>query len=290
MSDDQEREREYLRSGSYEAAPADATGRGEPLGWWGYRTEPRPLSIVELIERGSLDSRTAAFLWLAVEQRASVVVAALPPQAGKTTTLTALLDFLPPQVTPIYLRGWYERFDFPPGTRPERAYLLCNEISSHLPTYLWGRGVRQLFELMRAGYGMATTMHAAGAAGVIDLLAGFPLEVPRALLSEIDLVITLGAGAAPSGPLRRVVRIEVIGDDAGEPSPETIAERDGLLGAFGAPAGRLIGVLQRRFGLESARATAELARRELLLDRLRADRVLAAPAVRLALRRASLPD
>ena len=55
----------------------------EPFGWWGYRAEPaEPRSIVELIERGSLDARLAAFLWLAIERRASLAVTAAPPQAG----------------------------------------------------------------------------------------------------------------------------------------------------------------------------------------------------------------
>ncbi|HET9017148.1 MAG TPA: type II secretion system protein E [Thermomicrobiaceae bacterium] len=257
----------------------------EPFGWWGYRADrPVPLSVVELIARGSLDARLAGFLWLALERRASVVVAARPPEAGKTTTLTALLDFLPVSVRPIYLRGWYERFEFLDETTPEQAYLLCNEISSHLPTYLWGRGVRRLFAAMRDGYGMATTVHAGGAAEVVDLLAAYPLEVPPELIRGIDLVLTLGVGLGPGGPVRRVMRLERIGSGDGWPVPETIAARDVLLGALDAPAGRLTGVLVERFGLEPAAAIAELAGREHFLERLRDRGVRSVEAVRRELR------
>ncbi|HUZ03153.1 MAG TPA: type II secretion system protein E [Thermomicrobiaceae bacterium] len=256
----------------------------EPFGWWGYRADlPTPLSMVELISRGSLDARTAAFLWLALEQRASLVVAARPPGAGKTTTLTALLDFLPPEVKPIYLRGWYERFDFLEESAPEQSYLLCNEISSHLPTYLWGRGVRRLFEAVRDGYGMATTVHAGGAAEVISVLEAYPLEVPHELVCGIDLVLTLGVGLGPSGLVHRLMALELITPGLARPLLETIAARDVLLGPLEAPAGRLIGVLVERFGLAPEQAIAELAGRERYLERLRDRGVLAVDAVRRAI-------
>lgn len=258
----------------------------EPFGWWGYRAgPPAPLSIIELIERGSLDARLAAFLWLVIERRASLAVAATLPEAGKTTTLTALLDFLPPDVETIYLRGWYERFEFLETTAPASTYLLCNEISSHLPTYLWGRGVRRLFEAMRAGYGAATTIHANGAAEIIDLLTAFPLEVPIALLGALDLVLTLSVGLGPTGMTRRVVRLEIINERAGQPAPERIAWRDGLLGQLRSRTGRLIAILRDRFALEEAEAIAELARRERYLDGLRRNGVRSVPAVREAILR-----
>ncbi len=84
-------------------------------GWWGYHwAPPRPLSITQIIASGSLDAELAALLWLLVEGRVPVVVAAEPPLAGKTTTLTALMDFLPPGTRKLFLRGWVEDFDWLP--------------------------------------------------------------------------------------------------------------------------------------------------------------------------------
>jgi len=265
-----------------------ASDRGEPFGWWGHRASPtRPLSIVDLMRNGNLDARIAAFLWLAMEHRASIVVTSTLEDAGKTTLLTALLDFLPPAVETIYLRGWYERFDFVESKDPNVTYLLCNEISDNLPTYLWGPGVRRLFETAALGYSLATTTHVNDAAGVIDLLTSYPLEVPRRLLSQIDFVLTLGGGSRSSGYLRRLMRVEMIrnlGDGDGL-SVEAIAERDVLLGPLVTRPGQLIGVLTDRFGMTRQNATTQFARREQFLDQLNRDGIESAESVRDAIRR-----
>jgi hypothetical protein len=84
-------------------------------GWWGYHwAAPQPLSITRIIAAGSLDAELAALLWLLIEGRVPVVVAAEAPLAGKTTTLTALMDFLPPGVQKLFLRGWTEDFSWLP--------------------------------------------------------------------------------------------------------------------------------------------------------------------------------
>ena len=84
-------------------------------GWWGYHwAAPQPLSITRIIASGSLDAELAALLWLLIEGRVPVVVAAEAPLAGKTTTLTALMDFLPPGVRKLFLRGWTEDFSWLP--------------------------------------------------------------------------------------------------------------------------------------------------------------------------------
>lgn len=130
----------------------------EHYGWWGFGWEvPRPLSVIDLIAAGNFDARTAALLWLLIESRASIIVAADPSGAGKTTTLTALGDFLPPDTARIYLRGWNETFDFVDTADPARSYLLCNEISAHLPIYLWGRKVLQLFDARGRGFAFGAT-------------------------------------------------------------------------------------------------------------------------------------
>ncbi len=84
-------------------------------GWWGYHwAPPQPLSITQILASGSMDTELAALLWLLVEGRVPVVVAAEPPLAGKSTTLTALMDFLPAQVSKVFLRGWTEDFSWLP--------------------------------------------------------------------------------------------------------------------------------------------------------------------------------
>jgi hypothetical protein len=255
----------------------------EPPGWWGYGESPsNPPSLTQLIARGTLDARVAAFLWIALEHHATLIVAAPEPRAGKTTLLTALLDLIPPETTRRYLRGWYERFDFVEQDDPARTYLLCNEISSHLPIYLWGRGVRRLFELLQDGFAMATTVHAAGAGEVLALFRGFPLEVPEPHLASIDLVLTLGMGLEPRGMVRRLMRMETLVPADGHLDVQVLAERVTPLSPIVSKPAALVRVLTERFGLDGKLASAELARRERVLLRWLAQGITGRDAVRRA--------
>ncbi|HVX29048.1 MAG TPA: hypothetical protein VHA53_01105 [Nitrolancea sp.] len=247
-----------------------AGDRGEPFGWWGHRSRPsRSLTIIDLLRNGNLDARIAAFFWLAIERRASLIVTSTLQDAGKTTLLTALLDFLPAEIERLYLRGWYERFDFTESKDPRKTYLLCNEISDNLPTYLWGPGVSRLFETALRGYPLATTMHAAGADAIVEMLTAYPLTVPRAHLRSIDFVLTLDGGSRSAGFLRRLMRVETLtGADDTDLQIESIAERDVLLGPLVTRPGQLIGLLSDRFGLPREEAITQLARREQFLDHL----------------------
>jgi hypothetical protein len=237
-------------------------GYTQPFGWWGYHWTPADRhSILWLIERGSLDHQVAAFLSLAVQARASIVVVAEPQEAGKTTLLTALLDFLPADTQPIYLRGWYERFTFLESVPPSVGYLLCNEISAHLPTYLWGNGVRRLFEAVEAGYPLATTMHATSAADALNQLAAYPISIPSHQLHLPNLVVTVGVGYATNRLLRRVTRIERISRGDEEPAVEDLARRESLRGELGYQVGRMVGTLAELHQVSDLDASAMLARR-----------------------------
>ena len=84
-------------------------------GRWAFRlVPPEPRSIVELIGSGVLDAELAATVWLLLEARVPIVVAAEAQHVGKTTLLTALLDFLPPASRVVELAGEDETFDWLP--------------------------------------------------------------------------------------------------------------------------------------------------------------------------------
>lgn len=177
-----------------------------PIGWWGPpgRQHGASLSIIELIESGTLPVDLAAYLWQRLEGGASLIVAAGPPWAGKTTLLTALLAFLPPQTRVYFTRGWGETFDLPPPDPAYSTYLLINELSDHLPVYSWGPYARRAFALLAEGYRLAATMHADTPEEVIALLA-YDLGVPLEQLTLVDLCLTLGIGRQ-DGRIRRWVR------------------------------------------------------------------------------------
>ena len=118
------------------------------------------MSITEIVRAGNMDARTAALCGLALAAHGSLLIAAEHPHSGKTTTLTALLDYLPAGTRRIFVRGWSETFDFLKQTRPEDTLLLVNELSSHLPVYLWGPKAVRLFTELGRGYALGSTLHA----------------------------------------------------------------------------------------------------------------------------------
>ena len=181
--------------------------REEPFFWWGPGWNPPPRrTLRELLVAETLDLRTASYLWCALYRRCSLAVVAGASGAGKSTLLAALLDFLPAATTPIHVRGCYETFAFraDPHVDPNHTALLANEVSPHLPVYLWGPGVATFLACRRDGYQLLTTAHAANAQEFVVMLAGSPLRLAPGQIAAIEFVTALAAPAA-KGEAPRVV-------------------------------------------------------------------------------------
>jgi hypothetical protein len=174
-----------------------------PEGWWGYHwMPPEPMSAVQIVGSGTLDTRLMAALWAVVSRRRGVMLASEAPQAGKTTTLSALVDFLPPETVGIFLRGWYADFDWTDTYGPERSYLLVNEMSDHLPIYVWGRTARGALELAGRGYGLGATMHADSLDEALTALRS-EVGASDADLAGLTIYLQFSAYRTPSGMYRR---------------------------------------------------------------------------------------
>src|SRR5215469_851469 len=163
--------------------------------WWHYDSR-RQLSTAQIIALDSVDAKTVALVWLMLEHGASLTVAGPTdpqPGIGKTTTLNALLQFVPEGTALAYMSGMYEDFAFTrlPDIDPARTYALCNEVSDHLPIYMWGRVARRYLALPAQGYHIATSVHADTIDDVIYMyhheLHLTPEEVRR-----LGLVINIG--------------------------------------------------------------------------------------------------
>jgi hypothetical protein len=201
-------------------------------GRWAFRpVPPTPRSIVELIRAGTLDAELAATLWLLIEGRVPVIVAARDRQVGKSTLLGTLLDFLPSGLQRIELEGAMETFDWlpqapelgwrrprrgealgrqvlggsaarTPPIRPDNTVLLIPELSDHLPSYTWGAEARIAIRAVSIGYGLAATIHADSLDEVFEELRRPPVTLGDDELSRLGIVLVLrrvGDG------LRRVV-------------------------------------------------------------------------------------
>jgi hypothetical protein len=175
-----------------------------PEGWWGYHwAPPTPMSAVELIGTPTIDSRLMATLWAVVARRRGVMLSSEAPQAGKTTALSALVDFLPDGTTGIFVRGWWEEYDWLDEIEPGTGYLLINEMSDHLPIYVWGRAARGALILAGKGWGLGATMHADSLPEAIESLRS-SLGATDEDLAGLTIYLQYSAYATPSGMYRRI--------------------------------------------------------------------------------------
>lgn len=257
----------------------------QPLNWWGWHWEPpTPLSIVEIIQAGSMSARLAALFWLGMERGASLLVAADPPSSGKTATLTALLGFLPPQAGVYFTRGLGEKFELPPPGEAQPLYILINEISDHLPVYTWGTYARRAFELMAEGYSLGTTMHADTAQEVVQILEQ-DLGIPRAHVARLTFIATLHLAHRRGRLLRRLNEVSFLRPDGGDGLEMTaVARWNADADAFRVlESAEEVSRLAAWAGLEEAAFSQELGRRQAFLEGLLGRGVTAIPRVHAAI-------
>ncbi len=217
-----------LRGQPYAAGPmADpSTETSSVRGRWAVRhVPPAPRSIVELIRDGTLDTDLAATLWVLLEGRVPLLVAAAGPGVGKSTLLAALLDFVPADVRRIELEGAAETFDWlpqatelgwrrpadhapptegappadraargrpeDPPVRPDSTLIVVPELSDHLPSYTWGAQARIAIRAATIGYGLAATIHADTLEEVLTALRRPPVAADDDELTRLGLVLIL---------------------------------------------------------------------------------------------------
>jgi hypothetical protein len=279
-----------------------------PEGWWGYHwAPPTPMSAVELIGTPTIDSRLMATLWAVVSRRRGVMLSSEAPQAGKTTLLSALVDFLPDETAGIFVRGWWEEYDWIDQVPAGTGYLLINEMSDHLPVYVWGRAARGALVLAGKGWGLGATMHADSVTEALDSLRS-SLGATDADLAGLTIYLQYSAYATPTGMYRRIEEAWHLRlDETGALAPVRLGAIDGerspsLTGAQRLPAPPMLpgdggrsgrpfvhdpaayGVLAASLGLTAAGLESELADRSAFLEALAATGVCDPPSVAMAIR------
>ena len=255
-----------------------------PVGWWGWNWDPPvPMSITEIVRAGNMDTRTAALCGMAIESHSSMLIAAEQPHSGKTTTLTALLDFLPARARRVFIRGWAETFDYLQQTRAEDTLLLANELSSHLPVYLWGPKAVRVFSTLRRGYALGSTLHADSAEEAVEQLTG-ELGVAHADLGRVHLLMVMRIYATMSGGhARRVVSLHRLGASDGAVTLAPLVTHDADRDAHHHDRAAEAALLASLRAESAERSEAELGRRAALLDGLVARGIFDIPDVRGAL-------
>jgi hypothetical protein len=165
----------------------------------------RMLSIVDLIQAGTISVEMAAYAIRAMHEGESLLTAARPGGAGKTTLMAALLNFLPPGV-PIgtvdssrVIRAGLGQ----PAAEP--ACYLAHEIGSgDWYGYIWGRDVADFFSLIDGQRRIASCLHADTLEELTGILCSPPLAVAREALGRVGLILFMHVAPAARGYRRRV--------------------------------------------------------------------------------------
>ncbi|MEM0129744.1 MAG: type II/IV secretion system ATPase subunit [Thermoplasmata archaeon] len=238
-----------------------------------------------LVASGTMSAELAAYLWLSVEAGRSLLVIG-GTASGKTTTLNALLEFVPPDRKIVSLedtreiRLLHEHWT-PMQTRDAPAsrgagdeaidlFALLAAALRQRPAYLVvgevrGREAHTVFQAAATGKTCLATLHADSLAGMIRRLESPPIGLPRPVLAAVPTVVVQRQAWTAAGPVRRlaaVVEIDGVDPDTDEiiASPvfrwDPAADRHEYVGRT-----RLVGRIAAMRALPPAAVEAEWRRR-----------------------------
>ncbi|MEM3675702.1 MAG: type II/IV secretion system ATPase subunit [Thermoplasmataceae archaeon] len=199
------------------------------------RFREKPISFVDLCLLGTLTPDILAFIWTCIEYGANIIVTG-GTAAGKTTFLNAILQFVPQSKKIVTIEdtreiniihdNWIPMVtrsspvqEGQPGSSIDMFRLLESALR-HRPNYIIvgevrGKEAFTIFQALSAGrYGLAT-FHADDFEGFLHRMESNPINLPRTLLSTLDIVIVLSTQFGSYGLERRLNDlIEIVGLDA----------------------------------------------------------------------------
>ena len=192
-----------------------------------------PLSIMELIEFGSLDYEMAAYISLMIENEMSMFVVG-ETASGKTTLLNAVTTFIPLRSRIVSIEdtpelqvphaNWMREVAKAPAPGEQKAQvdmfdLLKASLRQRPNVIIVGeiRGVEGniAFGAMQSGHEVLSTFHASNVEKLIQRLTGHPISVPKTYMDNLNVVVCQNAVKLPNGKIgRRATSIsEIVGYD-----------------------------------------------------------------------------
>ena len=257
------------------------------------RFREKPLSFIDLIQLGTADDEIMAFLWVAVQYGSNVMVIG-GTASGKTSFLNSVLQFIPASKKLVTIEdireiniiheNWLQMVTRPgaPGTGENNhggeidMFTLLEASLRHRPNYLVvgevrGRESYTVFQAMSAGRYALSTFHAEDFEAFVHRMESTPINIPRQLISSLDLVILVRSISTRNGLVRKVQEIsEVVEMDSetGEIVTNVLYRLDGDSYTFSGNS-YLLQNISFREGLSEEELLNQVKKRKLLLEKLR---------------------
>ncbi|MFH0868819.1 MAG: type II/IV secretion system ATPase subunit [archaeon] len=184
-----------------------------------------PLTVVDLINYGTISPLMLAYLWFAVEEQQSVLITG-GTATGKTTFLNSISQFIHPTLKIVSIEDTAElmlpqvnwvpqiaRSGYGPRKYGEVSMFdLLKAALRQRPDYIIvgevrGEEANVMFQAMATGHPSLSTIHADSMDAVIDRLTTRPISLPLALLAHLDIVVFLEKTKKAGKFARRVSQI-----------------------------------------------------------------------------------
>ena len=193
-----------------------------------------PLSIIELVEFGSISYEMAAYLSVVIEDGMNLFVVG-ETASGKTTLLNAITTFIPLSHKIVSIEdtpelqvphaNWIREVSRAPGQGEKGATvsmfdLLKASLRQRPNVIIIGeiRGEEGsiAFGAMQTGHEVMSTFHASNVEKLIQRLTGNPINIPKTYIDNLNVVVCQNAVKLPNGKAgRRATSIsEIVGYDS----------------------------------------------------------------------------
>lgn len=202
------------------------------------RFKENPFTPIDLLKFKTMSTDMMAYLWIATEYGSSMLVCG-GTASGKTTTLNAVLLFIPPQMKIVSIEdtrelnlpheNWIpsltrEGFGGRTGgkTGTIDMFELLTTALRQRPQYLMvgevrGKEAYVVFQAMATGKTAYSTFHAEDVQAMVHRMENDPINLPRALMTALDIVLLQAQVKVGTKMTRRVKSLtEIVGMD-----PET---------------------------------------------------------------------
>ncbi|MCG3109718.1 hypothetical protein L3N51_02013 [Metallosphaera sp. J1] len=187
-----------------------------------------PLSITQVVSSGSMSAMLAAYLWMMLDEGMNLFVCG-ETASGKTTSLNAITAFIPPNLKIITIEdtpeltvpheNWVAEVTRDTGGKGSvKLFDLLKAALRQRPNYILVGEIRDkegnvAFQAMQTGHSVMATFHAANIRTLVQRLSGYPIEVPKSYINNLNLALFQSALYDKKGNLvRRVIEVDEIID------------------------------------------------------------------------------